>query len=205
MNDRALADLRSLAARDEALAGRAGELRERDAEVAALRARAEQIDAFFADYPAEDDARRDALAAAETEVARRREELAGAERALADSDDPEHAQKAVARARDHVAVAESTLLRARSAHEALERLAADLPRELAALEQRAGVRGARELVEWASRTHAELFVELGQVDLQRERVIREANELATMLLGESTHGSTVAQALAKAVGPLARE
>ena len=205
MNDRALADLRSLAARDEALAARAGELRTQDAEAARIRERAEAIESFFAAYPAEDDARRAAMHDAESEVAGRRQELAEAEAVLAESDDPEHAEKAVLRARDHVAVAASALLRARSAHEELERTAAELPSALTALEDQAGVHGTRELIEWAAARHAELFVALGQIDQQRERVIREANELASMLLGESTHGSTVAQALAKVVGPLARE
>ena len=36
--------------------------------------------------------------------------------------------------------------------------------------------------------------------MQRERVIREANELATMLLGEPAYGATVAQALARVEG-----
>jgi hypothetical protein len=62
----------------------------------------------------------------------------------------------------------------------------------------------RDLVEWSSHAHAELFVAAGQLDAQRERVIREANELATMLLGEPTYGSTVGQ-LAERVLPLARE
>ena len=52
-----------------------------------------------------------------------------------------------------------------------------------------------DLIEWASSKHAELFVALGQLDTQRERVIREANELATALLGEPTFGSTPAQVL----------
>ena len=55
------------------------------------------------------------------------------------------------------------------------------------------------LVEWASHAHAELFVASGQLDVERERVIREANELATMLLGEQTFGSTVERALARVI------
>jgi hypothetical protein len=57
--------------------------------------------------------------------------------------------------------------------------------------------GPAALVEWASRAHAALFVASGSVDTQRERVIREANELATAILGEPTYGSTVAQARAR--------
>jgi hypothetical protein len=64
--------------------------------------------------------------------------------------------------------------------------------------------GVRDLVEWASHAHAELFVTARQLDAQRERVIREANELATMLLGEPTYGSSVEQ-LAERVLPLAGE
>ena len=64
--------------------------------------------------------------------------------------------------------------------------------------------GVRELVEWASHAHAELFVAVRQLASERERLIREANELATSLLGEPTYGSTVAQ-LAERVLPLAGE
>ena len=52
-----------------------------------------------------------------------------------------------------------------------------------------------DLDDWASQAHAALFVAAGQVDVRRERATREANELASSLLGESTHGSTAAQAL----------
>ena len=54
-----------------------------------------------------------------------------------------------------------------------------------------------ELVDWAARAQASLFVAVGQIDTQRDRVIREANELATMLLGEPTYGATPEQARAR--------
>ena len=200
-----MADLQALAERDRELTERAVALREREAQASQTRARAETIDEFFATYPREDDTRRAAVRAASDEVERRRAELAEAERAITTADDPEHARKAAVRARDHLAVAESLLLRARSAHGELEQQAGALPEELAELERRTGVSGAQAIVAWAAQARADVFVELGQIDLQRERVIREANELASMLLGESTHGSTAAQALEKVVGPLARE
>jgi hypothetical protein len=108
-----------------------------------------------------------------------------------------HAQHAVDRARDHIAVAEASLGRAADDVAVLEREAAALPDELAELERRAGggVNGARALVDWAANQHAELFVAAGQIDAGRERVIREAHELASMLLGEPTYGATVAHAL----------
>jgi hypothetical protein len=99
-------------------------------------------------------------------------------------------------------VAEDRLARAQSGYDALERDAAALPPELAELETRARAVTdvpplGSSLVEWASQAHAEVFVAAGQIDVQRERVIRESNELASMLLGEPTYGATVAQALAR--------
>jgi chromosome segregation ATPase len=205
MDERAVDELRRLADLDAELSARAAALRELDGTVAALRARAEAIDAFFAAYPEEESRRGAELREAEAELARRREELADAERRLAETHDDEariHAEHAVARAVDHIAVAESRSGRAHAAHDELERSASALPRELDELESRArAVPGVPalggSLTEWASHAHAELFVAAGQIDVQRERVIREGNELATMLLGEPTYGSTLAQALVR--------
>jgi chromosome segregation ATPase len=168
--------------------------------VSDIRTQAEAIDAFFADYPDEDANRKASVAAAKEELERRRGELAQTEAQLArarEEDARIHAQHAVDRARDHIAVAEAGLHRAETDLAELEREAGALPDELAKLEHRAGAtaKGARGLIDWASRRHAELFVAAGQIDSRRDRVIREALELATMLLGEPTYGITVAQAL----------
>ena len=205
MDERAVNELRRLADLDAVLTAGAARLRGLDDEVAAIRARADAIDAFFASYAEEESRRSRELSEAENELAGRREELARAERRLAESDDEEariHAEHAVARALDHIAVAESRIGRARAAHESLERDASVLPLELGELEARARAVPdvpplGSSLVEWASHAHAELFVAAGQVAVQRERVIREANELSTMLLGEPTYGATVAQSLAR--------
>jgi chromosome segregation ATPase len=205
VEERAVDELRRLADLDAVLSAGAASLRRRDAEVAALRQRAEAIAAFFAVYPEEEGRRGDELREAQHELTQRREELADAERRLDQAHDEEariHAERAVARAIDHIAVAESRSRRAQSAHDELEHDATALPRELIELEARARTVPdvpalGSSLVEWASHAHAELFVAAGQLDVQRERVIREANELATMLLGEPTYGSTVAQALAR--------
>ena len=214
MNERAVADLRSLARRDEHLAAEAERLRELDGQVAAVRTAAEAVDAFFAAYPEEEARRRSAVSDAEGELERRRAQLRAAEgelAAAADEDARAHAEHAVERGRDHVAVAEAALERARAAAQELERDAARLPTDVPRLEQKAGAiadevphvppapTGPRALVDWASHAHAQLFVAAGQLDAQRERVIREANELASMLLGEPTYGSTVAQ-LAERIG-----
>jgi chromosome segregation ATPase len=208
VDERAVNELRRLADLDAELSERAAALREQDGRIAAIRGRAEAIDAFFAAYP-EEGARRSAeLQAAQEEIARRREELADAERRLAEVQDDEariHAEHAIARAVDHIAVAASRGERAQFAYDELERNASALPRELDELEARARAVPdvpplGGSLVEWASHAHAELFVAAGQIDVQRERVIREANELATMLLGEPAYGATVAQALARVEG-----
>lgn len=205
MDDRAVKDLRALGDADAVLAARASALRALDGEVAALRQRAEAIDAFFTAYPNEQGRRATELRDAREELSRRQQEQALAERRLAEADDPDarvHAEHAAARAADHIAVAEGRIARAQAAYDELERDAVALPRELTALEAKARTvpdvpKLGGSLVEWASHVHAELFVAAGQIDVQRERVIREANELATMLLGEPTYGATVAQALAR--------
>jgi chromosome segregation ATPase len=213
VDERAVNELHRLADLDAELSHRASALRERDGTVSALRARGEAIDAFFAAYPEEEVRRSAELREAQEELTRRRDELADAERRLAETHDDEariHAEHAVARALDHIAVAESRGERAQSAHDELERDASALPRELDELESQARAVPdvpplGSSLIEWASHAHAELFVAAGQIDVQRERVIREAHELATMLLGEPTYGATVAQALARVEGLTATE
>ena len=212
-------DLRLLAERDAELARETERLQGLDLQVAALRARAEAIDAFFAAYPEEERRRRAEADAAEDELRRRRAELAEAERELdaaRDGAERERARSAVSRASDHVVVAAAALERAAASAGELERDASTLPEELPLLEARARAiadtarhipqppEGVRALVEWASHAHAELFVATRQLASERERLIREANELATSLLGEPTYGSTIAQ-LAQRVLPLAGE
>jgi hypothetical protein len=202
VDDRALSELRNLERRDAELAARAAAYRARDVEVTGLRRRAEAIDSFFATFAEENDRRRAAVATALAELAGRQEELERAELNLARSHDEDasfHAQHAVDRAHDHIAIATKNLTRAEAGVAELERNEAELPDELAEVERLsgAGVTGARALIDWASREHAELFVAAGQIDMQRELVIREANELASMLLGEANYGATVTQALAR--------
>jgi chromosome segregation ATPase len=213
MDEHALSDLRSLATRDADLERQARRLRELDHAAAEIRHAAEAIDAFFSAYPAEETARREELASAEAELRERRAELADAQSELASARDDELrelAQRALARADDHVGVAAARLERARRACDELERDAHAMPRAVPDLEARASAiadeaadvpepgEGPRALVEWASHAHAELFVAAGYIDTQRERLIREANELASALTGEATYGSTAAQALQRA-------
>ena len=200
MDQRAIEELRALAARDRELEQGTSSLRSLDASVAEIRARAEAIAEFFAAHAAEDERLRRMETYEIEALERRRSEVSDAttefeaaileeERALA--------EKRLARATDHVGLAERALEHARADRREFDEQAARLTRELPELERRARTmfEADGDLVEWASRKHAELFVALGQLNGQRDRVIREASELATALLGEPTFGSTPAQAL----------
>jgi chromosome segregation ATPase len=209
VDERALDELRRLAERDGELAQRGSELRRLDEEVAAIRGAVEAALAFLDAHPEEERRRAAERDAAAGELADRRIELAAAERAVADAGGDEearlHADRARARAADHVAVAQARVDRAEAAVAELDHELARVPAELPALLARAQRVEAiappgetAELVAWASHAHAELFVATRQIDAQRERVLREANELASMLLGEATYGATAAQALARA-------
>jgi chromosome segregation ATPase len=181
-----------------------------DAEVAELRGRFEAIASFFAVERDEDERLRLAEEAARAEVDDREAEIGAAENELARArNDTERAlaEQRVTRARDHLEVAAHAAERAAENRAAFEREGAKLTDELPRLEQRARelsneIPGGTppedgDLTDWASRARAALFVATSQVDAQRERAVREANELASTLVGESTHGSTPEQALAR--------
>jgi len=184
-------------------------LHEIDAEVTDLRERAASVSRFFAEERDVDRRLRAAEEEARAEAERRDAEVAAAEQELAGAtseDERTLAEQRLARALDHVEIAAHDAQRAAEDRLAFEREAEALTRELPQLEQRArelareipgGTAPGDALDDWASRAHAAIFVAAGQVDVRRERAIREANELASSLLGESTHGSTPAQALAR--------
>ena len=167
------------------------------AEHAALdRAEAEALDlrrAVDADLAAA------AAAVATLEAAgRKSQEVADAQRDLG------HAQvaarDAVARV-DRIAYARQTLLRSERA------VRADVPNLVAEAQAVAGrlaelsrvsasgraLPGSSvdELVGWAARVHAALLVVRGQLDVERDRLVREANELGSVVLGEELAGSSV--------------
>ena len=49
-----------------------------------------------------------------------------------------------------------------------------------------------ELEEWGARAHAALFVVVGGLEGERERIVLEANALAAAALGEQTGAASVA-------------
>jgi predicted nucleic acid-binding Zn-ribbon protein len=206
--------LRELSIRDTELALEADHLHTLDASVSEIRARSEEIAAFFAHYEETKTRAEDALQEAVATLERFRSEVAEAEADLnaAGSDDERGRRRhRLDRAQDHIEVAEHAIGERQRERDALDREAETFMAELPALEERAHqltlelsdrvpLPAAGALSEWASHAHAALFVATGQIELQRERVIREANELATSLLGEPTYGLTPAQALARVDG-----
>jgi hypothetical protein len=104
--------------------------------------------------------------------------------------------------------------RALEAEAELERTAAACTRDVPSLAERARrvsaevpelppePTGLEELAGWASRARAHLFVAIGQLDAQRERVIREAAELGTAVLGEPVYGATPEQVRKRVEGAL---
>jgi chromosome segregation ATPase len=202
--------LRELVRRDRDEAKESERLHALDAEVAELRTRAEAVAEFFA--TARDEEHRLGVAEQEArrEAERRDAEVAEAEDELTrvgNETERMHAEQRLRRARDHTEIAARAAERAAEDRVAYERTAEELARELPQLEARAHelVREIPselpapigDLIDWTSRAHAALFVAASQVDARRERVVREANELATALLGEPTYGSTPEQALAQ--------
>ncbi len=208
MSHKMIDELRALVLLERKEASESERLHRLDGAVAELRTRFEAIASFFAVERDEDRRLRLAEDEARAEVDRREAEIGAAENELARAgNDTERAlaEQRLTRARDHLEVAVHAAERAAENRAAFEREAAELTAELPRLEQRARELSSEipggtppedgDLTDWASRAQAELFVATSQVDARRERGVREANELASALLGESTHGSTPAQAL----------
>lgn len=204
-----LDELRELVRMEHDDAVESERLRRLDSEVRELRERAEAVSRFFAEEREVDRRLRAAADEARAEAERRDAEVAAAEDELAratSDDERTRAEQRLARALDHVEVAARAAERAAEDRAAFEREVETRTREVPRLERQAGELAGEipgspapgdDLDDWASRAHAVIFVAVGQVDARRERTVREANELASSLLGESTHGSTPAQALAR--------
>ena len=209
MNSRALEELQALARRDVELSGAIRELELVQHAVAHIRARFMAIDVFLGTYSMEEQRLRGNLGDADGGLVTRREELKDAERALTSATDEEreHARMAVGRAQDRVAAADARVRRGHQALEDLQRTNADLSAELLQLESEARELSAQPstlalpgtgpgaLLVWATRANATLLVAHSQLAADRDWIIREASEIATMLTGVPTYGLTAAQAL----------
>lgn len=198
---------RELAERDERVAAALEELQQLQADVAEVRTHAAAVEAFRAAYPGERGRLEDAAASAREQLAARGAERDEAETALAQArsdEDAAGARRALVRATDAESSARRRLGRAEEERAALEREAVRIDEELPRLETRAAELGRRleakprvttvetepaglaALLEWTSRARAALFVAAGGLETERERLVREANELGAAVLGESS-------------------
>ncbi|MGH3024613.1 MAG: hypothetical protein ACRDNI_13225 [Gaiellaceae bacterium] len=218
MADRRLAFLRELERADEAVAAVLTELEELYADCERVRTRALELEAFLARLPAS----REAAATAQAESRRAAEEaratVQAAEEELRAADtagDDEGiaaARRFVLRARDALGIAERRAAAAveevarlereteAAAHE--EGILSERSRELAtALAERprlateAGAApepGLAGIADWGTRARAALLVARGQLAAERDAVVRQANELGTLVLGEPLTATSAA-------------
>jgi hypothetical protein len=221
--------LDELAAADEAHGRALGNLDELLSAIAELRARADSVSEVISSAPAERQRLAGQVAQAEEELSERAQALAEAEAELAEAErrrDRERllaAQRFHTRARDAVGMAEKHLASAqegRLAHQraveaaetaipAVEEDAARLGGELARAPRIAahavgppggGLDGVQA---WTTGARAALVVARSAVRAERDALVRQANELASVMLGEPQVATSVA-AVARRVGSVER-
>jgi chromosome segregation ATPase len=217
-DERVLRIARELDERDAALAASIAEVADLEREVEWLRERATEVHALLDRLPAEREAAAADVAAAREELGERSRALQDAEAALAaaeggrDEEAVAAARRRLVRARDAVRSAERKLARVEEAAAELERAADAAGREAPELEARARELAARMrgtarvaragaedpeptlpgVVDWAARARATVFVARGGLETERERGVREANELGASVLGEPLTATSVA-------------
>jgi chromosome segregation protein len=198
---------RELEARDATIAGALARVHALQADVEELRAHAVAAERFRERAPQERARLERALEEARAEVATRAADVAAAEAELERARDGEPraaAERAVARARDAATDAGKRLARVEAERDALEREAAANEARAPKLEARAAELAKRleatprataaaptEPVEWTSRARASLFSAAASLETERDRVVREANELAAAALGDATYAASV--------------
>jgi len=211
--DPRLAFAAELEQRDATVAVRIGALAELSAEVELIRARAAEIGSLLEALPAErahlDDA--DAEAVRDRELARAglAEAEATLERARRE-DARDTARRAVTLAAAAVQAGAERRVRLIERRATLEQEAERLGAEAVDLERRAAAAaasleessrvssiaapepGLSGIVDWGSRAHAAVVVARGGLESERERIVREANELAASVLGEPLYTASVA-------------
>ena len=198
--------------RDATVAERIDALAELSTEVERIRARAAGIGSLLNALPAE----RAHLDHAEVEAA---DALEAARAALVEAEAVEHrarggdareaARSKVAHAGASVRAEEERRARLKARRSTLEQQTHQLGAEAVDLERQAReVAGQLEetsrvsptappepglagVVEWGARAHAAVLVARGGLESERERIVREANELASSVLGEPLYTASV--------------
>jgi hypothetical protein len=222
--DERLALLAELERTDEATGAELAELDELAVAVAGLRRKAVELHELLARLPEAREAAAgavdesgQALGEGKDALRRAEEELAAAEA----GDDPERvaaARRFEVRARDHLHIAERKAESARAHASELAAQADAAQAQAAELESRAGelaevlerrprltedavaAPGAEPagVADWATRARAALLVARSQLAAERDAVVRQANELGAVLLGEEIP-ATSARAVARRV------
>jgi chromosome segregation ATPase len=210
VSEEVLAFLRELEDTDEKLSAAEADLDELAAEVELVRLRAAELGEFLARVPAEQERLDAQRTEAELQAAPALQAREKADQSLAVAEQGRsgeavaEARRAVVRARDALRMADRRVSELDEESAKLEDAAADAIREAAELEARARHLAAafREhprlieqaasdpppglagVVEWGSAARAALFVARGGLGFEREAVIRQANELGSVLLGD---------------------
>jgi replicative DNA helicase len=209
-----LAYARDLEAEDSTLAEAIGEIEALRREAGELFGRASHAVEFLARLPEARTASAAAREEAEAELERRLEEAADAEARLERAEKEEAvlaARRAMVRTRDLASGAERKVARLEAEAEALESEAQSIEARLPELDRQAAelagrvagvgrapdaglpAPGAAGAAAWASHAEASLFVARGGLETERERVIRQANELGAAALGEPLSASSVSR------------
>jgi hypothetical protein len=215
---RTLAFLRELERADEDVAATLAELDDLAREVDGVRARAVELEAFLVRLPAER-SRLEAVAdEAERYVHSAREELAAAEQGPAEAERAKDesaaaARHRVVRARDALHMAERRLAEVSVERRELEAAAEEAAREAGELDEKARrlavllrdrprladqaggqpAPGLAGVAGWASGARAALVVARSSLAAERDAVIRQANELGALVLGEPVLASSPAE------------
>jgi chromosome segregation ATPase len=218
MDDRSIAFARGLEERDATLAAAISDVDDLQRATEDVRRRADEVAASLAAVPGRREIAAAAVERARDELEARRPGVVRAERELEDSersgdaDRREAARRALERARDTLALAEHRLARAQDEVADVDRDEQEARAEATALEERARAlseqvqahprvsrqgaepprHGLDGTIAWASQARAALWVVRSGLDDERERVVREANELGASVLGEPLAATSVA-------------
>jgi chromosome segregation ATPase len=210
VSEEVLAFLRELEDTDETLSAAEADLDELAAEVERVRLRAAGLGEFLVRVPVEQErlevqrAQAERQAAHAVQAREQAEESLGLTKLDRSDDAAAETRRAVIRTRDALRMVKRRVAELDEEAAELERAAADAIREAAELE--GGARrlaaafrerprlveqaasgpspGLAGVVEWGSAARAALFVARGGLGSEREAVIRQANELGSVLLGE---------------------
>lgn len=218
VDERTIELARRLEEDDERLAAALATVAELHGVVAGIRARAAVLADVIASAPERRAAADVTIVEAGRELERRRDETARAEAELAEAERSRDerrlasAQRALERARESLAAGERRVERVTDARAGLERELAEAEAAIPVLEDEARAVSRRladvprisqtgleqpgpgldGVDDWASRVAAALLVVRSGLDTERERLIREANELAASVLGDGDVGTSVA-------------